>query len=96
MHAGQESIDTAAEHADPAWLAAAREEVQRLAGMRVLFTTDDVWAALAERGVTTHEPRALGSVMQAARRAKLIVPVGYRSSSRPECHGRPVRTWGAR
>lgn len=88
-----DSIDVAEQHADTQWLAQADAIVFRFAAGARPFTTDDVWAELTRTGVTTHEPRALGAVLRRFSKVGTIVPIGYRPSTRPECHGRPVRVW---
>ena len=87
-----EQVDT---NASPEWKQHAIEAVKHLARMRPEFTTDDVHQYLADRGVEmTHEPRALGAVMVAAARARIIAPTDrYTPSARPECHRRPVKIW---
>jgi hypothetical protein len=69
--------------------------VKHLARMRPEFTTDDVWEHLFQNDLPMpHEPRALGAVMVAAARARIIAPTDrYTPSARPECHRRPVKIW---
>ena len=89
--AKQEAIDRVERNADPDWKTTALNVVAELAASRATFTTDDVWEHL---DCTTHEPRALGAIMQKAHRLGLIQPTGaYTQSSRVACHGRPVRVW---
>lgn len=72
-----------------------------LAAVRVLaergdpFTTDDVWAKVEGLSLaTTHEPRAMGAVMQRAAKLGLIKATDRTvQSRRPRCHARPVRVW---
>jgi hypothetical protein len=86
-----ETISRAGEHADPQWMNEALQVVHYLAGTRSTFTTDDVWQRMSQ---TTHEHRAMGAVMRDAQRRGWCIPTGeYRSSSRSEAHGRPVRVW---
>lgn len=89
-----EAIQRAAENADREWYRSALDIVWSLGNT---FTTDDVWAALDRHGEPApHEPRALGAVMRDARKRGWIAPTSeYRQSTRPECHGRPVRVWKA-
>jgi hypothetical protein len=89
-----EAIARVDAHADDDWATAARRAVGWLALTQYTFTTDDVWHALEGRTEATHEPRALGAVM------KRVASLGYcepteqwQQSSRPDCHGRPVRVW---
>lgn len=89
-----DSVDEAGEHADSSWMFDARRALAHIAATLPTFTTDDVWAFLDSSTATTHEPRALGAVIRNAHRAGLIHPTGgYIPSTRPECHGRPVRQW---
>jgi hypothetical protein len=80
------------DHADTDWKAEAMRVIRDLAERRATFTTDDVWQRLGH--VSTHEPRALGALMKRAASAGVIRATdGWAVSSRPECHGRPVRVW---
>ena len=89
--ARDEAIDRAGAHASQAWMDAAFHAASRIApGAR--FTTDDLWPALD--GHWTHEPRALGAVMQ--RVAKMGIARATNDhvlSKRPQCHARPLRVW---
>lgn len=88
------AIAQAAANADTAWFDAALRSVSWLAMTQEHFTTDDVWAVLVDRDEATHEPRALGAVMQRARKLGYCVPTDrYQNSARPDCHSRPVRVW---
>lgn len=71
------------------WKNAASAVLARLAASGEPFTTDDVWAALPH----PPEPRAIGALIRAAAHAGRIRRVGWRASSRPECHARPVAMW---
>ena len=88
-----DSIDVAEQHADTEWRTTAEAILFRYAAGARPFTTDDLWAELERTGVTTHEPRALGAIVRRASTVGTIVPIGYRPSTRSECHGRPVRVW---
>lgn len=76
-------------HAPADWKNAASAVLARLAASREPFTTDDVWAALPQ----PPEPRAIGALIRSAAMAGKIRRVGWRASSRPECHSRPVAMW---
>lgn len=71
------------------WIDAAKAVLARLAACGEPFTTDDVWAALPQ----PPEPRAIGALIRTAAQAGKIRRVGWRASSRPECHCRPVAMW---
>lgn len=88
------AIQTVEEHADRVWLSAAKQIVWDLIRDGRPFSTDDVWARLDTLDVTTHEPRALGAVLRAARKAGYIAPSGdYVKTCRPEAHSRPIPVW---
>lgn len=87
------SVATAAGNADPAWKAVALDAVRRCAVRLREFTVDDVWRELNEATATTHDARALGAVMRSAAKAGLVEIGGWRESTRPEAHSRPVRAW---
>lgn len=58
------------------------------------FTADDVWKLLEPSEASTHEPRAMGAVMQAAARDHLIEATDRTTqSSLARRHARPVRVW---
>lgn len=81
-------------NADERWKRAALETIRRLAQLLDEFTTDEVWGVLDGLDVDTHEPRALGAVMQTANRRGWISKTGrVRQSERPECHARDVTVW---
>lgn len=82
-------------HAEPSWRLAARQAILRVAlNHPTGFTTDEVWAELADGDTATHEPRALGAQMRAAAKAGEITGTDtYRPSTRADCHMRPVRVW---
>jgi hypothetical protein len=82
-------------NADPAWKALAYDAVIEVARTHVTFTTDEVWFVLAERNVRPpHEPRAMGAVMQRAKREKVVrATPEFRETTRPQAHCAPVRVW---
>lgn len=89
-----DAIQRVGEHAHPEWLAEARDAVYVVALRLPQFTTDDVWDAMQDVEVTTHEPRALGAVMRAAAKEGICAPsLGYVNSRRRACHLRPLRVW---
>lgn len=89
-----ETIKTAGENANAAWMQQAIRAVHHISGTRSRFTTDDVWALLDE---TTHEHRAMGAVMRHAQTQGWCTPTGeYAQSQRSVAHGRPVRVWRGR
>lgn len=87
----KQSIERAEAHANALWLHMAESIVIRLAKTKRFITTDMVWAELDKSDVRTHEPRALGSVMQRAIREGYIYHAGtYKKSARSVCHSRPI------
>lgn len=89
-----EAIDRVEANAHDLWLAAARQVLEDLCATHDTITSDDLWLALADRDVATHEPRAMGAVLRQAARDGLISGTRqYRPSVRPECHARPIREW---
>ena len=54
-------------------------------------TADDVRAAVPLPAGAS--PRAFGAVPGGLAKAGLIAPAGYRPSSRPEAHARPIQVW---
>lgn len=94
LWATQDAIRRARENADPDWLTEAHTAVLAVSLRMRRFTTDDVWDAMAGTTATTHEPRALGSVMRKASRDGFCAPTGqYLKSRRRACHTRPLRVW---
>lgn len=93
MSAAQHALEGAlvrVEVAAPAdWKRAASAVLTRLAATGKPFTTDDVWAVVPQ----PPEPRAMGALIRSAAIAGKIRRVGWRASSRPECHCRPVAIW---
>lgn len=89
------AINKVQRNADPAWLASAYSVLRDLCARQFYCNSDQVWAALEARGVSTpHEPRALGAVMRQGVRDGLIEATGeWVPSERAECHGRPIQKW---
>lgn len=89
-----EAIKRVDENADVGWKDEARKAVFYLASTRPEFTADDVWGMLDITDAKTHEPRAMGAVMQAAAREGLIVATNRTvQSALSRRHARPVRVW---
>ncbi len=80
--------------ADPRWRGLADEAVRQIVEECDEFTTDEVWTRVNLTGVSGGDPRGMGAVMDAAMTAGLIARTAKTvKSTRPECHGRPVRVW---
>lgn len=87
-----EGIKRGKAHANREFLDRAFEVVEALSFEKGKFTTDDVWERLTD--VSTHDNRAMGSVMRRAVGARLITPSEeYRKSVRPASHRRPLQVW---
>ena len=91
------AIAQVGEAADPMFKQAAIKAIRDLCNQQQELTADDVWMALERSGVAqTHEPRALGAVMQYAARLGLIEATNrWQESALPQRHARPVRVWAA-
>lgn len=79
-----------------AWL---RGGVESVARRLPRFTADDVWEALGAGPEDRSAGSTLGSVMRAAKDdglCELVRPAEYRTSNRPETHGRPLRVWASK
>lgn len=95
MQARDEAVTRVGSNADPDWYDHALDAVWALAILLDEITTDDVWDAIGH-AASTHEPRALGAVMQSAARAGYVKATDrYRPSARAACHARPVRIWAS-
>jgi hypothetical protein len=87
---GKAAIDRADTNASVDWKFAAYRWVE----MRPVFSTfmaEDMIEALTEWGITTHENRAAGSIIQKAARAGLIRRVGYAPAR--TSHGSAKSVW---
>lgn len=96
--AKEEALARVENNADPQWKTDMLAAIMNVASQSSLFTTDDVWKELdASSSSCTHEPRALGAIMQiAARNGAIVATDNYRPSCRVVCHARPVRIWQSR
>jgi len=80
--------------ADQDWLAAAMRGVRVVAKRKQYLTADDIWSWLRPLEVRTHDNRAMGAVLRASYRDRVIDPTNeWRVSERSACHGRPIRVW---
>ena len=88
----EEAIRQVDRNADQEWKDAAYRVGIQLAGEGVPFISDAFWEPLRALDVTTHEPKALGPVIQKLVREGLIRWTGgYRQSLRR--HGTPMKIW---
>ena len=85
----EEAMRRADEHANQRWSDECAHVIWRLAKSGDPFTTDEVMTIMAESQYKTHEPRALGPVVNRALRKKVIKPTGdYVKSTRR--HSSPI------
>lgn len=89
------AIEAVRNAASKDWRAAAHGVVKFLASTQDEFTTDDVWLYMDRFGKSPpREPRAMGAVIDEARKSGIIESAGrYIESIRPVCHRRPVKVW---
>lgn len=88
------AIARVAHSAGDTWMREAVDLIGRVAAEEGEFTTDEVWAAFDRHDLLPRERRAMGAAMKSAASSGLIRATdGYRKSTRPECHARPVRVW---
>ena len=91
VRARDKGIALAEYGATQAWRADALNAVHACAQVYAEFTADDVWLILKRR---TGEPRALGSVMQSARRKGWIAPTDrFTPTHKTSQHAQPIRVW---
>jgi len=75
-----------------AWRGRALITIYQLARRRQPFTADDVRREMKRD--SPDEPATLGGVFLLAVKLRYIELTGaYVKSTRPECHGRPMRVW---
>jgi len=76
------------------WIRQVMPIVKDICLRRVLFTTDAVRHHADRLVGQAPEPRAMGAVMTAARRAGWCEPTNTTHQSiRVKCHARPLRVW---
>ena len=91
VHARDKGIALAEYGATQLWFRDALNAVHACAQVYAEFTADDVWQVLKRR---TGEPRALGSVMQSARREGWIAPTDrFTPTAKVSQHSQPIRVW---
>lgn len=96
QEAKREALERVERNAPSEWLASARAIATRVAMAHPNgFTTDAIWDVLDASGLGhPPEPRALGAVMAALARERIITKTGaYVDSKRAECHGRTICIW---
>lgn len=88
-------MQTAWRNANMDWKATAAKVIERLSGKPEGFTSDDVLRDLAVLKCSTHDNRALGSLMKSSAKALRLKKVGLEESTRPERHHGVVARWRA-
>jgi hypothetical protein len=88
-HAAASGMEAAAA-GDPDGFDLALSIIRRLASTRIDFSADDVQR---EAPIGSN---SIGAAFACARRAGIILAVGYRPSSRQTRHGNPIRIWTGR
>lgn len=90
-----EGMERAAEAANPEWWRWMMQATIEVARRKPFFFTDDMeYLRLTRQGPSTHENRALGPLMTAAKRAGICEPTDHWSpSSQRVNHGRFMRVW---
>lgn len=82
------------ENANAEWKEAAYQTGIRIAREQDSLLSEDIWQALSDQGVHTHEPRAMGAIMKRLRRDQIIeATADFVISPSPLGHGRPSRVW---
>ncbi len=90
----KDAIDQVGDNANARWLEGTYQIVIGICEKQRLFTTDDVWEALAHTDLVTHEKRGMGAVMRHIDREGIARPTkDYVPSVRGVRHGGPVRVW---
>lgn len=90
-------IATAEDAANPEWKIIAFDAGVAVARRHANFTADEVFDIIEATGVTTHENRAFGGVMQRLAKAgvchKTRTFPETRPSQRSELHNSPIQIW---
>ena len=92
-HKTEKAINLAGAFANEKWYSEAESAVNLLIKKGEDFDSDEIWRLLSHFDVKTKEPRALGAIMRKYAKDNKIINVGYRKSTRPECHRRPIAIW---
>lgn len=75
---------------DGDWRAAAEHRLDELIASGVVFTAEDV----TDKVGVAPSPNAIGGLFQGRKRDMVLV--GFTTATRPEAHGRALRTWQGR
>lgn len=88
-----QAIAQADANANADWKVEAERVVRHLADAGQPFTADDVWGILQGEGVSTHEPSALGGIVQRLARDGIISRTGRQVPTRLERRHRDLTEW---
>lgn len=88
----QEGINISYANAPSEWKKICRETLVELCTSKSEFTTDELWERLADKGIHTGEPRALGAIIQGAHRSGMIKKTGHYLPSHRR-HNAPIPIW---
>lgn len=95
---GQLSLEQALQaneaHMDEQWRSVAVALLRQVCSTAAEFTADDIWAALEDWPVVTHEPRAMANVLLHGRREGWCAPTDRTAQCRrPSRNAGSVRIW---
>ena len=94
--AKQQGMEASYQHADSLWKREAAATLQLLIKQQRFITSEDIITILEERGITTGTNKAIGAIMQAAKRSGQIQATDqWRESKLKRRHKAPVRVWEA-
>ena len=95
--AAQEGMSAAERHANVIWKGWVRYAIRELAATRPSFSSDDVrvWMRTHQPDVQTHNKSALGPLLVAAAKKKIIESIGTMRSELPVTHGKHITIWGS-
>lgn len=92
-HTRDQAIKQATKNANQQWWDAAYATGLMLSKRQPTLISEDIFEAMPP-GVGTHEPRAMGGIMRALKKAGRIEPTDqYIKSPSIYGHGRPSRVW---
>lgn len=92
-----ETVDTvifkATNNSDRTWREEAEATIELLMKRKREFTSEDVLRILDERGIKTHDNRALGGLFLKQSRAGRIEFTRYTKATRGSRHRAPIAVW---
>lgn len=97
IRAKHSAIAQVQRNANPEWLEAFRQALERVARSQHRFTSDAIWEEFERQSnrPSQHEPRAAGAVVVKAIKDRVIFPVTnlFWKSNRSTCHHRPKQVY---